>query len=147
MIRFASALIVAAACGSLPAETYMNARGYWLQVVATAYSPLDEFTRDDENNPERRTASGVRTAARPYGIAAPLKSLPIGTRIIIPEGYGYLDRSSAGARVFTVDDTGGIIRQRTLDTGIVHLDLRYRSIAAARAFGSKTMPVFVITDP
>jgi hypothetical protein len=39
--------------------------GYWVEVVATAYSPLDEFTRDDVGNPDRLTANRRSSIVHP----------------------------------------------------------------------------------
>jgi 3D (Asp-Asp-Asp) domain-containing protein len=150
VIRAAALCLVLARCA---AETYMGATGYWLEVQATAYSPLDAFTRDDIGNPSRRTANGTRTNRVPYGIAADPSYLPYGTRIIVPHGFGYLDRArpmdsaQPEARVFTVDDTGSIITERTRATGLVHLDLRFISVLSAQRFGSKRIAVFVILEP
>jgi len=140
------AALITAAMAAQPA-TYMNAHGYWLQVEATAYSPLDSMTRDDENNPRRLTATGISALRRPYGIAADPTALPYGTRIIIPTGYGYLDRSESEARVFTVDDTGSIVKWLTRHDGVIAIDLRYISVSSAIRFGRKTIWVFVIAEP
>ena len=36
--------------------------GRWVEVILTAYSPMDSFTRDDTNNPQRLTSTGKATA-------------------------------------------------------------------------------------
>jgi len=118
--------------------------GQWREAVLTAYSPLDDLTRDDNGNPHRLTSTGVRTASVPYGVAADPSALPYGTRVLVPAGLGYLDASRAGDRVFTVDDTGPIVRRRTRATGVLHLDLRFRSVASALAFGVRRAWVLVL---
>lgn len=117
--------------------------GRWVEVILTAYSPLDKFTRDDTNNPQRLTSTGKATALVPYGIAADPRSLPYGTRILIPPGLGYLDRSRPQARTFIVDDTGSAIRENTRRSGVIHLDLRYIGVPDALRFGRKRAWVFV----
>ena len=148
MIRAAAMCLLLSQCA---AETYLGATGYWIEAEVTAYSPLDAFTRDDIGNPSRRTANGTRTKIVPYGVAADPRYLPYGTRLIVPEGYGYLDRlrpvGGDGARIFTVDDTGPMIVERTRVTGRIALDLRFIGVTAALRFGRKTMPIFVIIDP
>ena len=77
---------------------------------------------------------------KPYGIAVPRlaggrPAWPYGTRVLIPAGQGYLDQSMANERIFTVDDTGGAIRGKTERSGVLHIDLRFRSESSAKAFG------------
>jgi 3D (Asp-Asp-Asp) domain-containing protein len=121
-------------------------RGRWVEVVLTAYSPLDRFTRNDEGNPRRLTATGVATGRVPYGVATDPQSLPYGTRIWIPPETGYLPETFPVERVFTVDDTGSIPRRRTRQTGTLHLDLRYKSVESAQRFGTRRAWVFVIEE-
>ena len=138
--------------GSLP--------GRWITVRATAYSPHDAIDGDYHATKGARwrwiTADGrTDVRDRPYGVAVPRlngrrPALPFGTRIIIPAGQGYLDTSRRDDRIFVVDDSGGAIRHKTLACGILHLDLRYRSEAAALAFGGalgwRELQVFVISN-
>jgi len=118
-------------------------QGRWVYAVLTAYSPLDEFTRDDVNNPDRLTATGAKTEQVPYNVAADPRSLPYGTRLFIPIGLGYLDQSRPDARTFVVDDTGAVVKHRTRRTGTLHLDLRFKSVESAVIFGTKRAWVFV----
>ena len=133
-------------------------RGRWLTVRATGYSPHDAIDGAYHASKGERwrwiTADG-RTDVRewPYGIAVPRlaggrPAWPYGTRVLIPAGQGYLDQSRTGERIFTVDDTGGAIRRRTDESGILHLDLRFRSESGARAFGGdrgwRELRVFVL---
>lgn len=149
-------LLVAAAtvAGASEREVYQGHRGRWVTVVATGYSPTDQFTRDDDRNPQRLTADGTRTSTRPYGIAAPQhrqrvpswNTLPFGTQVIIPVGEGYLDRirNEPHERVFEVDDTGAIINERTKAKGVMHIDLRFKDEASALRFGVRRIRIFVI---
>lgn len=120
-------------------------RGRWLTVRATAYSPHDAIDGSYHATKGERwrwiTADG-RTDVRkqPYGIAVPRlaggrPAWPYGTRVLIPAGQGYLDQSEPVDRFFTVDDSGGAIRGRTESSGILHIDLRFRSESSAKAFG------------
>lgn len=118
--------------------------GEWtpLEVTATAYCPC-------------RICCGVRAAGItadntkvsevPYGVASDPNSLPYGTTVWIPAGVGYLDHSHAEdeARQFRVDDTGGIVRRRTRETGRVHIDLRFIQHRNARHFGVKRITIYV----
>ncbi len=119
-------------------------RGRWLTVRATAYSPHDAIDGSYHASKGERwrwiTADG-RTDVRqkPYGIAVPRlaggrPAGPYGTRVLIPTGQGYLDQSQPDDRFFTVDDTGGAIRGKTESSGVLHIDLRFRSESSAMAF-------------
>lgn len=121
------------------------AEGRWVEAVLTAYSPLDDYTRDDEHNPLRLTATGVRTGEVPYGVAADPRALPFGSLVYIPRGLGYLDQSRPTDRTFAVDDTGSILKRRTRSTGILHLDLRYRSVVSAIQFGTQRALVYIVS--
>ncbi len=120
-------------------------RGRWVTVRATAYSPHDAVDGSYHATKGERwrwiTADG-RTDVRqsPYGIAVPRlaggrPAWPYGTRVLIPAGQGYLDQSQPDDRIFTVDDCGGAIRGKTERSGVLHIDLRYRSESSARQFG------------
>lgn len=134
--------------------------GRWITVRATAYSPHDAIDGDYHASKGDRwrwiTADG-RTDVRkqPYGVAVPRlngrrPALPFGTRMIIPAGQGYLDLSRPDQRIFVVDDSGGAIRNKTIASGILHIDLRYRSEASALAFGGalgwRELQVFVLAE-
>ena len=148
--------------GEQPAPPAPEPSGRWLTVRATAYSPHDALDGDYHQSKGERwrwiTADG-RTDVRkvPYGIAVPLlpggkPTWPYATRVFIPAGQGYLDRSGGPAdRTFAVDDCGGAIRKRTSATGILHIDLRFRHESSALAFGGslgwREMQVFVFDPP
>ncbi len=131
--------------------------GRWMDVRATAYSPLDPQDSDYRRTKGPRwvhiTADGeTDVRIEPYGIAVPRRThtgpiLPYGTQVYIPTGYGYLDRSRPEARTFTVDDTGAAITRRTRNTGIVYVDLRFRTPESAREWagplGYRDIRIFV----
>ncbi len=137
-------------------------KGYWVTVRATAYSPHDALDGDYHHSKGDRwrwiTADG-RTDVRsvPYGIAVPLLCggrpiWPYATRVLIPAGQGYLDLSGGPAdRTFAVDDCGSAIRRRSIATGILHIDLRFRHESSALAFGGsdgwRELRVFVFDPP
>ena len=129
----------------------MEPAGYWVEAVVTAYSPHDEIDSDyhmTKGVDRWKTASMVDVRYEPYGIAVPHDGrgrprIPYGSRIYVPMGEGYLDKSREGDRWFTADDTGGIITSRTLSTGVLHIDLRYRTEHSAKVFGRKRMQVFI----
>jgi len=136
--------------------------GHWLTVRATAYSPHDALDGAYHQTKGERwrwiTADG-RTDVRdvPYGIAVPLlrggrPTWPYATRVFIPEGQGYLDLSGGPAdRTFAVDDCDSAISRRTIATGIMHIDLRFRKESSALAFGGskgwRELRVFVFDPP
>ncbi len=151
MLLLALALSVRAVEASPPEPA-----GHWMDVRATAYSPADPLDSDYRRSKGPRwlhiTADGeTDVRAEPYGIAVPRRHhapvLPYGTQVYIPTGYDYLDRSRPEARIFTVDDTGAAISRKTSTTGIIYIDLRFRTSASARAWagpkGYRDISVFV----
>lgn len=122
------ALVVAAA---------QSAEGRWITAEVTAYAgncPLCETAGV--------TANGTLTASRPYGVASS-PDVPMGSRVFVPAGCGYLDEHSPVDRWFTCDDRGGALRSEWRRSGITRIDLRYRTHASAKAFGRKLMLVFI----
>ncbi len=142
-MRFTLLLLVALTVAANAASVDTAPGGRWVEAVLTAYSPLDDFTRDDVNNPQRLTATGAKTESVPYNVAADPRTLPFGSRIYIPTGLGYLDESRPSARSFIVDDTGSVVRRKTRRSGILHLDLRFKSVESAVMFGTKKALVFI----
>lgn len=128
----------------LRATARTELRGRWITVRATAYSPhdaVDGAYHATKGDRWRWITADGRTDVRqtPYGIAVPRlaggrPAWPYGTRVLIPAGQGYLDRSRPAERIFTVDDTGGAIRGKTEKSGVLHIDLRFRSESSAREF-------------
>lgn len=87
------------------------------------------------------TSTGILVADRPYGVAADPRVIPYGAIVQVP---GYRDTPEKGGPAWPVDDTGGALRQSAA-RGIVHLDLRMRSLASARAWGVRWLVVTVWT--
>lgn len=116
------------------------ATGHWMTVQSTAYCPCPVCCGERAAG---LTADGTDVGKSPYGIAAHPHYLPYGSLVYVPAGYGYLDRSRAD-RFFRVDDTGGIIRRRSEQTEDLWIDLRFRSHASAKAWGVRTISIFVL---
>lgn len=146
------------------AVEYDGFSGYWVTVDATAYTPTDphDGSYHATKGVDRWMTAGRISDVRkvPNNIAAPFRAGPdrvrnvtmfvdYRTKVLIPKGYGYLDRMRPEDRVFTVDDTGGTITKLTMQSGRVHLDLRFQSrsdaIKWAGPTGKRTIQVFVIT--
>jgi 3D (Asp-Asp-Asp) domain-containing protein len=114
------------------------ADGKWITVEASAYCPCSLCC----DKRTERTADGTNTRNVPYGVAAS-PDLPLGSKIYIPPGAGYLDDSRKNDRVFTIDDRGGLLRSEWRRTGITRIDLRYKHHWSAQQFGRKLMMVYV----
>jgi 3D (Asp-Asp-Asp) domain-containing protein len=110
-----------------------------VMAVVTAYQPDHDCAVNEIGTPIHLTATRRSTDTHPYGIAADPSLLPYGTNIIVPD---YLDRRYPD-RAWQVDDTGGALRQSTKGHGIVHLDLRYRTLWSALKTGRHWTQVWV----
>lgn len=136
------------------ADIYAGFTGYWVEAIATAYSPHDAIDGHHWSTKDHVTANGTDWRETPYGIAVPYRAgralmVRYGTRIVVPAETGYLAKTRPADRVFTADDTGGVISRRTVETGKPHIDLRFKSEASARSWvgptGRRTIRVFVVT--
>ena len=147
-------LIGAAAC--CHGDEYQGWLGHWETVVATAYTPSDPIDDAYHDSKGARwrwiTADGVTDVRRkPYGVAVPLRHgepwWRFGTRVIIPTGLGYLDRSRADEREFVVDDVGNGAAYFPSEAGHVHIDLRWvdrrDALRWAGPEGKRVIRVFV----
>jgi 3D (Asp-Asp-Asp) domain-containing protein len=85
------------------------------------------------------TATGVHTDDAPYGIAADWSLLPAGTWVSIP---GYRDSEDKGGPWWPVDDSGGAMRA-SAEEGVLHLDVRMRTVWSARQWGCRWVTVRV----
>jgi hypothetical protein len=141
-------------------EEHQGWLGDWVEVVATAYSPIDPIdgAYHATKGPRWRwiTADGLTDVRlEPYGVAVPNRGgrprWAYGTKLLIPIETGYLARTRPDDRVFEVDDTGGRISSLTRETGRVHIDLRFKTPASAVQWagpsGSRVIKVFKITGP
>jgi hypothetical protein len=133
-------------------ETYGPWKGRWVKARLSAYSPQDRIDAVYRASKGERwkwiTADGRTDVRRtPHGIAA-ISSVPFGTRIFIPAGYGFLDATlpSPNQRVLRVDDRGSRLDGAGPGEIQLRLDLRYRTEYSALAFGIKEAWVFVITE-
>ena len=140
-----------------PEPVVQEPKGRWVTVIATGYSPKDKIDKNHPHCKDDFTASMTRISKNPYAVAIPMSrdirgrsSVPViadyGTKMYIPTGYGYLDNSRPEDRIFTCDDTGGVINSRTRRTGIPHIDLRFKTEAAAKKFGKKRIEVFIYDE-
>lgn len=105
--------------------------------LVTAYTP----SREGGGAGTGLTATGIRTDFRPYGIAADPDLVPFGSVILVP---GYRDHEAKGGPFWPVDDTGGAMRQSAAK-GILHLDVRMRHVASAKAWGRRWLTVTIYT--
>lgn len=119
------------------------AEGRWITVEATAYCGGPCTTCETIGV----TANGTQTTSRPYGVAAS-RNIPMGSRVYVPRGAGYLDRLVPGpdGRWWPVDDRGGALDVERRRSGLTRLDLRYKSHASAQQFGRKLILVFITSD-
>jgi 3D (Asp-Asp-Asp) domain-containing protein len=113
----------------------------WLRVTAviTAYQPDVDCAVDAAGRPTHRTSIRRSTDDHPYGIAADPDLLPYGTPLIVPD---YLDLRFPG-KAWQVDDTGGALRHDGATHGVIHIDLRYRSVRSAMKHGKSWDTVLV----
>ncbi len=149
----------------LPVEDdthYQGFAGRWVTVCATAYTPTNSIDGDyhaTKGAYRWKTADGRTDVRRvPYGLAVPLqrrsdKKIPVwgfGTRVIIPTGYSYLDRSRSSERVFTVDDTSASKKYFYSKQGCLHVDMRFVDDADAFTWtgplGYRFIKIFVIEE-
>lgn len=150
-------VVTVAAQAATVFEIYGPFRGYWLEVDATAYSIYDRNGVHIANGKSgqwvHKTADGVTdTRDVVYGMAVSQTdrgghALPIGSKIVIPWGLGYLDNVRANDRVFPVDDVGPFSVKAT--SGIRRIDVRFNDHADAVRWagptGHRTIRVFVIS--
>jgi 3D (Asp-Asp-Asp) domain-containing protein len=119
------------------------AAGEWvpMEVEATAYCPCKICCGVRGVG---ITSTGVKTWEEPYGVAVVPRQIPYGTRLFVPGGFGYLDRSrtTESGRTFQADDTGGALHSDSNRTGAVRIDLRFRTHWSARRFGRKTITIY-----
>ena len=136
--------------------------GHWIEVAATAYTPTNAI--DSVYHAAKGTrwrwilADGHTNAKRtPYGVAVKLTqggdgrwrpALPFGTRLYVPVGSGYLDRSRPESRVFPIDDGSASSQYDAHVDGRMHIDLRWIDTGDAIRWsgdeGHRMLRVFVI---
>ena len=106
--------------------------GDTVTMKVTAYCPCEKCC--GKWAASAKTAIG-RDARTTVGVAADPKLLPYRTRLEIP-----------GVGMREVDDTGGAMRQ-SAKKGIVHIDLRMKTHAEAKAWGVQWLMVRIIALP
>lgn|GEM_PF-2661552 len=152
-------------CATAPGQdVYQGWTGRWVIVDTTAYTPHDPEDRDHWSTQDQITANGRDWEQFPYGIAVPMKAgasgrrevpllVALGTKVIIPVGYGYLDRirPKPEDRLFLADDTGGRISTLSANAAergqALTIDLRFRDIDTARKWGRRRIQVFICDAP
>ncbi len=89
------------------------------------------------------TATGASVHRHPLGVAADPQLLPYGAQVLVAD---YPDRGDYAWH--QVDDTGAAMR-RSGARGVLHLDLRMRTVAQARAWGARwiTVHVYIPENP
>lgn len=111
----------------------------WTTVEITAYCPCVICCGDHADG---RTANMTNVLTVPYNLAAD-QSLPMGTEIYIPLGFGVLDNVRKSDRYFSIDDRGGALDTESKKYKIIRLDLRVREHSWAVKFGRKRIPVII----
>lgn len=133
-------------------DIFADPKGYWVEVIATAYSPFDEIDHwyHGTKGKDRWMTAGQRDVRKHhYGVAVPRDAqgtprIPYGSKIWIPLDSGYLTKSYPRDRFFIADDTGGTITTKTRETGVIHIDLRYWQESWALKYGRQRFWVFII---
>ena len=118
-------------------------KGRWVLAKVTAYTPWDAIDKDSGFQ-DGFTSTMKDTREHPYGIAADPSAIPYGTKIYVPGYYESIlnNKTTKPVDMPEVDDTGGAMR-KSWRSGVLHLDVRYRTTEAARNWGSKRMKVFI----
>lgn len=104
--------------------------GRWVDAEITAYCPCAICCGTRTN----RTANRTNTNVVPYNFAAD-RSLPFGTQIYVPLGYGVLDHYRHHERIFFVDDRGEKLDEEAQAHRVLRLDLRVKEHWWAVKFG------------
>lgn len=135
-----------------PPEVY-EPQGHWVWARVTAYCPCEICCGKTTNHPaygitstDVDVLSGSPNDA--YGIAADPQAVSYGTQIYVPGYWESLQRNRTfvPSEMTEVDDTGGAMRQSWRNERVIHLDVRYRTHAAAKKWGVRWMRVFVYDD-
>ena len=107
-----------------------------VQAKVTAYCPCKVCCGPFAHG---RTATGVYVANSPYGLAVSKRYLHL--RLHVP---GYLPESRP-FHVWKPDDTGGAM-ETSANSGVFHVDVRFKNHAWAEQWGVKYMTVYVVTS-
>lgn len=104
-----------------------------------AYTVTDSIDRDYHAKHGTRTADGSDTSKVPYGIAGPRELLGRHVILCVP-GFRPYDTP----KIWRIDDTGGMLRRRYADTGILQFELRFTSSEEATRFGVQDATVVLL---
>jgi 3D (Asp-Asp-Asp) domain-containing protein len=105
------------------------------EAIVTAYSP----SIAGGGAGTYLTSTGLSTREHGYGVAADPRLVPYGSVVRIP---GYREEEHKGGPWHPVDDTGGAMR-KSAARGVLHLDVRFRSVSSARAWGVRRLRVTI----
>lgn len=125
----------------------ISPKGYWVWATVTAYEPSSVSCGKYADG---KTSTGVNVHStdpqKAYGYAADPRMIPYGTSIYVPQYWEILQKNRnpnfRPSEPLIVDDTGGIMR-RSGDKGIIHIDVRFRTIAACKKWGVRRMKIFI----
>ncbi len=130
-------------------ESYGGYPGKWVAVELHGYVAEDKRTEAGGDTRLEKHRYGVAAAQVEDGVAS-WNALPLGARVIVPRGHGYLDGDTeyhdAAQRVFFVDDIDAGVTAKVKATQRMHLGVRCVSQAAADRLKGKRVRVFVV-DP
>ncbi len=138
-----------------PIEELAPPRGVWVWAKVTAYTPGVESCGSFADG---KTSIGVNTRSinpnHIYGIAVDPSEISYGTYIYVPEYWESLQNNTSAipSDMTKADDTGASMRNfrpywRTVNGERVliqhHIDIRYRTVRAARNWGVRYMRIFI----
>lgn len=105
--------------------------------LVTAYSPSIEGGGAGTGI----TSTGMPTSMRPHGAAVDPRAIPYGSVISVP---GYRQEPERGGPFWHCDDTGAALRN-DWDKGVLHIDVRMRTVWSARQWGVRWLTVTIYT--
>lgn len=125
-------------------------KGRWVRAMVTAYEPSHVSCGPYADG---KTSTGVNVLSadphKAYGFAVDPTIIPYGTRIYVPGYWEALQRNRnpdfRPTRQLIADDTGSAMR-RSGRNGIIHIDIRFRTIEACRQWGVRHMEVFIFDN-
>lgn len=106
----------------------------WVWARVTACSPHDPGDGD------YYAAHGYEGAT--YGIAASPRQFKKGTKIHVP---GYMDESYPN-KFWAVDSKGGPVIRESARKGVLHIDVKFRTLWSAQQWGTRTMRIEVLAE-
>lgn len=124
--------------------------GRWVWALVTAYEPSHVSCGPYADG---KTSTNVNVLSadphKAYGYAVDPSIIPYGTRIYVPGYWEALQRNRnpdfRPTEPLIADDTGSAMR-RSGRKGIIHIDVRFRTIEACKKWGVKRMKVFIYDE-